>query len=192
MYSKTRMKPLTSPYEDFMNVTSLITLRPALLTERELIYHWLTGSDLTREMMGSPMYPERPVPSFKEYCLEYGPELFVGSDKAAGRVYMIELLGKPIGQANYQVLAPEIAELDIWLAGAEYTGWGYGSAALQILTSHAREAGANHCVVRPSSRNPRAIRTYTKAGFSPTEDTTLLAQLPPARYEDAVTMIYQR
>lgn len=186
------MKPPESPYEAAMNVTGLITLRPALLNERELIFHWLTDSDLTPEMMGPPSFPERPVPSFKEFCLEYGPEFFIGSDKEAGRVYMIELLGKPIGQANYLVVAPGIAQLDIWLAGSEYTGWGYGSAALQILMQDAREAGASHCVVRPSARNPRGIRTYTKAGFKPTTDAELLSQLPPARYEDAVTMLFQR
>jgi RimJ/RimL family protein N-acetyltransferase len=188
------MKPPGSLYSESMNAASLITLRPALMNERELIYHWLTGSDLAPEMVGPPQYPEIPVPSFKEYCLEFGPEFFMGTDtdKEGGRVFMIELLGKPIGQCNYRVVAPGIAHLDIWLAGAEYTGWGYGSAALRLLIDYARAQGAEHCIVRPSARNLRAIRTYTKAGFRPGADAEFLSQLPAPEYGDAVTMVYKR
>lgn len=189
------MKPPGSAY-DFaytvtMNAVSLITLRPAMLKERELIYHWLTASDLTPDLMGPPHFPEVPVPSYKDFCQEFGPELFMGADKAAGRVFMIELLGKPIGQTSYHVFAEGAAVLDICLAGSEFTGWGYGSCALQLLIQQLRETGITQCLVQPSARNLRAQRTYTKAGFVEVEASTY-PDLPPSRYQDAVLMIYRR
>lgn len=188
------MKPPVSPYAlaAAMNVASLITLRPAMLKERELIYHWLTASNLTADLMGPPHFPEVPVPTYKEFCLEFGPELFMGADKAAGRVYMIELLGKPIGQTHYNVVAEGAATVDICLADSEYTGWGYGSTALRLLIAHLREDGISQCLARPSARNLRALRTYTKAGFVPMAESADLPELPPAKYADAVRLIHRR
>ena len=39
-----------------------VTLRRARDTDRARIYEWHIGSDLTVNLMGSPMFPDRPIP----------------------------------------------------------------------------------------------------------------------------------
>jgi RimJ/RimL family protein N-acetyltransferase len=102
--------------------------------------------------------------------------------------------GEPVGQINYEMREgpPRLAELDIWLRSLADTGHGYGSDALVTLTDHLqRTLGVDTFLIRPSARNPRAVRAYQKAGFVIRPMTTQ-AQIDAhgaGDYDDTVVLI---
>lgn len=146
----------------------LVTLRPALESDRRAIYEWLAESDLTPSMMGPPLYPEALPPTWEEFCDDYGPHFFDGTTPERARSWVIEVGGEALGQVNYEVEpARRYVELDIWLRSQADCSHGYGSDALIALTRHLRDTiGVHEFVIRPSLRNPRAVRAYQKAGFA--------------------------
>ncbi|HET6351845.1 MAG TPA: GNAT family N-acetyltransferase [Coriobacteriia bacterium] len=147
---------------------TLVTLRPSRETDRRAVFEWLAESDATSAMLGPPLFPEVPAPTWDEFNADYTPNLFDGSTPEVEASYIIEVAGEGIGQINYEVLdTPQrVAELDIWLRSLDDTGQGYGSDALLTLVGHIRRSlGVTTFLIRPSARNPRAIRAYEKAGF---------------------------
>lgn len=147
---------------------SIVWLRPARLSDRRAVYSWLAQSDVTASMMGPPTYPESPPPTWEEFCVDYGPRFFDGSTPEVEASYVIEVSGEPVGHVNYEVRDSPArhAELDIWLRSEADTGHGYGPDALAALTAHLHATrGIDTFLIRPSARNPRAIRAYQKAGF---------------------------
>jgi len=137
--------------------------------DRRAVYQWLAQSDLTPSMMGLPDFPDSPVPTWEEFCGDYGPHFFDGSRPEVGRSFLIEVAGEAVGHVNYDGLdsGRGIAELDIWLRSSADCGLGYGPEALRALTRSLHEAfGITEFILRPSRRNVRAIHAYTKAGFS--------------------------
>jgi diamine N-acetyltransferase len=168
-----------------------ITLRPATMEDRRPIYEWMANSDATAAMMGPPLFPETPIPTWEEFLDDYEEYFFDGSRPEQGRCFVIEVEGERVGQTNYYALSPGVVELDIWLVSEGVTGRGYGTDALVTLCRHLHEAlGTTEFVIRPSARNPRAVRAYEKAGFERTgmslEEHTRAWGEPD--YDDAVPM----
>lgn len=148
-----------------------ISLRPATLADRQVIYNWLAHSDLTSLMLGEPHYPENPVPTWDEFIEDYETHFFDGSQTDQGMSFIIALEGKPIGHINYNTIIADTVELDIWLCSSKYTGKGYGVDALITLSRHLNKTmGCNRCIIAPSVRNINAVRAYEKAGFSASKD----------------------
>ena len=48
-----------------------VTLRRARDTDRARIYEWHIGSDLTANLMGPPMFPDRPIPSPEQFSSQF-------------------------------------------------------------------------------------------------------------------------
>jgi RimJ/RimL family protein N-acetyltransferase len=173
---------------------SLVTLRPARESDRRAVYQWLAESDVTRSMMGPPLFPDSPVPTWDEFCADYAPHFFDGTRPMVGASFVIEVEGDALGQINYEMnaLARDTAELDIWLRSEDVTGRGYGADALVTLTRHLQETmGVTEFVIRPSRRNPRAIRAYEKAGFveQPITNDEQTAIYGPGDYADNVLLL---
>ena len=194
---------VTIPLQNTMGSISLesgcilvdkVVLRPSALEDRQMIFEWLAHSDITSSMIGPPTFPDQPIPSWAEFLADYEDYYFDGSAPEQGRSFVIMVDGEPVGQINYGEIDGERrrTELDIWLKSGRHTGKGFGSAALKALTSLLRrEFGVAEFVIRPSTRNPRAIRAYEKAGFrrieiSPEEAT---ARYGPGDYTDDTVMI---
>lgn len=172
---------------------TIVVLRPADESDRRAIYEWLAESDVTPSMMGLPLFPDTPPPTWEDFCRDYGPRFFDGTMPEVERSYIIEVEGEPVGHVNYEVIDPVrgLAELDIWLRSEDDTGRGYGPDTLDALTRHLCQAfGITEFIIRPSRRNKRAIRAYIKAGFTPlsltNEQQTEL--YGPGDYDDTVAM----
>jgi diamine N-acetyltransferase len=147
-------------------------------------------------MLGPPTFPETPPPTWEQFVADFGPHFFDGSRPEVEASYIIETDGEAVGQVNYEIgetpAAGRFAELDIWLRAEADTGRGYGSQALDLLVRRLAERFALRTfVIRPSERNPRAIRAYEKAGFvrrpMPAEEQA--ARFGPGDYPDTVVMI---
>ncbi len=106
-----------------------ISLRPAVESDRRQVYEWLARSDVTPSMMGSPNYPDHPVPSWEEFCADYLPHYFDDSGPLSGRCFIIVADGRDVGVVCYNTIEERgrFTELDIWLGAEAYCGKGYGS-----------------------------------------------------------------
>jgi RimJ/RimL family protein N-acetyltransferase len=145
-----------------------VILRPAKSSDSRSIYEWLAHSDLTSSMLGPPLFPEVPAPTWEQFCAEYPPHFFDGSRSDVGRSFIIEVNGFPVGHINYDGLdsVRRCAELDIWLRSSECCGKGYGSDAIDTLVIFLQEKyQVKKFILRPSQRNTRAIKSYKRAGF---------------------------
>lgn len=173
---------------------TMVTLRPSRESDRRDVFEWLAGSDATPSMLGPPLFPEVPAPTWDEFNSDYTPNFFDQSTPQLESSYIIELAGEPIGQINYEIReTPErLAELDIWLRSLNDTGHGYGTDALVTLTDHiCRTLGVRTFLIRPSARNPRAMRAYHKAGFDavPMSAEEQADRFGAGDYTDTVVMI---
>jgi RimJ/RimL family protein N-acetyltransferase len=145
-------------------------------------------------MMGPPFFPEMPAPTWDEFTHDYGPNFFDGSTLEVESSYIIEVAGESLGQVNYEIRdnPARHAELDIWLRSLADTGHGYGPDALIVLTDHLfRTLCVDAFLIRPSARNPRAIRAYQKAGFVvvPMSAQQQADTYGVGDYEDTVVMV---
>jgi RimJ/RimL family protein N-acetyltransferase len=151
-------------------------------------------SDLTSSMMGPPDFIEAPVPTWEEFCDDYLPHFFDGSQPGVGRSYIIEHEGRAVGHVSYSrmdELPGPCAELDIWMRDSTCCGHGWGSVALDMLARQLHEVfGVRELVLRPSARNVRAIRSYEKAGFVRLDlsQDEQAHRYNPGEYHDTVTM----
>lgn len=173
---------------------TVVALRPTRDSERREIFEWLAESDATSAMLGPPLFPELPAPTWDEFNADYTPNFFDSSTPEVEASFVIEVAGERVGQVNYEVLqTPEaVAELDIWLRSLADTGHGYGPDALVALMTHLSSTlGIRRFLIRPSARNLRAIRAYEKAGFVQTpmsqEQQALL--YGAGDYTDTVVML---
>jgi len=175
---------------------NLVTLQPATLDDRRLIYDWAAHSDATRAMMGPPIYPEKPIPTWEEFCADHKPHFFDGSAPHLGRCFLIVVNNEPVGQVYYNDIEElehgKRTELDIWMRSEQDCGQGFGSDALLTLCEYlTREFGVQEFMMQPSARNPRAIRAYEKIGFVrlPLTVEEAQAQWGPNDYFDSVYMV---
>jgi RimJ/RimL family protein N-acetyltransferase len=163
-------------------------------SDRLDVFRWLTASDSTSAMLGLPLYPEQPAPTWDEFNADYGPIFFDGSAPEIACSYIVEVAGEPVGQINYEMREgpARLAELDIWLRSLADTGHGYGSDALVTLTDHLqRTLGVDTFLIRPSARNPRAVRAYQKAGFviQPMTTQRQIDAYGAGDYDDTVVLV---
>ena len=173
-----------------------VRLRPARESDRRDIYTWLAESDVTPSMLGPPHFPQAPPPTWEAFCADYGPGFFDGRAPEREASYIIEVGGEALGQVNYEVrdTPDRLAELDIWLRSEADTGHGYGPDALTAMVAHLQAAlGIHRFLLRPSARNPRAVRAYQKAGFEivPMSARRQVEVYGPGDYEDTLIMIRQ-
>jgi RimJ/RimL family protein N-acetyltransferase len=148
---------------------TLVSLRASRESDRRAVFEWLVESDVTPSMMGPPVFPEVQPPTWDRFCDDYDSRFFDGSSPETVGSFVIEAAGQAVGQVNYEVTDPlrGHVELDIWLRSESDCGHGYGPDALSTLTRHLRDSiRATEFIIRPSRRNPRAIRAYQKAGFA--------------------------
>jgi RimJ/RimL family protein N-acetyltransferase len=146
----------------------LVILQPATPDDARPIYEWLVSSDLTSSMMGPPLFPEVPLPTWAQFCADYAPHFFDGLKPHIAQSFMIVAAGQSIGHINYDGLdaTHRQTELDIWLRSFHHCNKGLGSDAIDVLVRYLNDKySVQEFVLRPSRRNPRAIRSYERAGF---------------------------
>jgi RimJ/RimL family protein N-acetyltransferase len=169
----------------------LVTLRPGRPEDKRAIFEWLALSDVTPSMMGPPLFPDNPPPSWEEFRDDYKEHYFDGSEPEQGRIYVIEAGDRAVGAISYSPGGAGDAgfELDIWMRAEEECGKGYGPDALLSLCRHLESVfGPRELVIRPSARNRRAVAAYEKAGFSPVAPGEE-EMYGPGEYTDAVTLV---
>lgn len=173
-----------------------VALRFATKQDRRAIYEWMGQSELTPFMMGPPLFPDAPIPTWEQFLADYVDDYFDGARPEVGQSFLIEAEGEAVGHVSYSVvdLDRKLAELDVWLSCEKVCGHGYGVDALEALIGYLHGTlGLTDFILRPSARNPRAIRAYGKAGFrvlpmTYAEQTSLYG---PGDYQDAV-VLYRR
>ena len=52
-----------------------VVLRPSTEQDKLTIYEWLTKSDIAASMMGPPQFPDHLIPTWEEFCSDYGMTL---------------------------------------------------------------------------------------------------------------------
>lgn len=170
-----------------------VTIRPATLADRRAVYEWMVHSDVSASMMGPPRFPDAPIPTWEQFCADYVPYYFEGTNERFGRSFLIEAAGKDVGHISYSHVesAPDCIELDIWMRSHADCGRGVGSTAIDLLCErlHA-DLGATRFIMRPSARNIRAIRAYRRAGFEvwPMTPQDRDAAFGPGDYDDTVVL----
>jgi len=150
---------------------TFVTLRPATLKDRRMIYEWLAHSDVTPSMIGPPTYPDHAIPTWEEFCDDYLLHYFSDDCPELGRCFVIMANNNIVGQVNYNRIDnfAKWTELDIWMCSEENCGKGFGPDALKTLCEYLfANLDVLEFFIQPSSRNRRAIRAYEKAGFQKT------------------------
>ncbi|HTN48190.1 MAG TPA: GNAT family N-acetyltransferase [Burkholderiaceae bacterium] len=172
-----------------------VTLRRARDTDRARIYEWLIGSDLTVNLMGPPMFPDRPIPSPEQFAQAYPAHFYDGTRPYAGRMYIIGVAGDELGCISHGPIdvLNDVVELDIWLAERRVAGHGYGSEALVTLCDWLQvNFGVNRFLARPSRRNVKALRAMRRAGFRETDlpapEVVAKLELPAGQYGDEMLL----
>ncbi len=143
-----------------------ISLRPLTVKERPLFFRWATQSAATPFWYGE-LYGDE-VPDYPDFKHDWQKHYFDGSAPRKGRCFAILLMGKPIGEINYNEFhsLDRSVELDIIIADEINMGKGYGSDAIHTLVQYLfTEMDIDICRIEVVTRNPRAIRAYEKAGF---------------------------
>jgi len=149
-----------------------IQIKPATLNDKRKVFDWLTNSNLTKEMMGLPNFPDAKIPTWNEFDTDYLDHYFDGSAPLKGRCFIIVEEGNEVGQINYNAIDNETnsTDLDIWLSDKKFTGRGIGTEAILLLCNFLyAEFGCKQIVMSPSKRNKNAIKSYEKAGFKMTD-----------------------
>ncbi len=146
-----------------------VTLRKARLSDKRRIFEWLSNSNLTKSMMGPPLYPELKPPNWNEFKKDYTNDFFKDKRGNTGRCFIIETNGIEVGTIGYDLInrKRKWVILDIWLKDEKYCGHGYGTDALIALCLFLNMTeNILYFYISPSSRNKRAIKSYKKAGFN--------------------------
>jgi len=142
-------------------------LRPMTADEISVFYKWATQSEATPFW-----YEDGHIPTYEEFIQDWGRYYFDGSEPEKGRCFIILVGDRAIGQINYNQINREnnSVELDIIIADDADKNKGYGTDALKTLTRYLfQNMNVHLCWIEPITRNPRAIRTYEKAGFKTTK-----------------------
>ena len=180
---------LMETYFAVMSLEPQIVLRQASLSDRPEIYEWMAKSDITKFMMGPPDYPDVPIPTWEEFVDDYDDDYFSKDSPEDGKSFIIWFGEEKIGQVNYNEIGyygRNCVELDIWLAGSQFTGQGYGVQAINEMCSYCHgQFGCDSFILAPSLRNESAIKAYEKAGFTVMEEWPEGFQ---ADYDDTVVM----
>ena len=148
-----------------------VTLRPATLDDKRMIYDWAHRSDIAHQLH---LPPDDHLCTWEEWCEDWQPHYFDDSAPELGRFFVIMVEGCPVGAVAHNCIDGELrtTELDIWMSCEANCGKGYGPDALGALCDHlSRTRAVSEFWLQPSARNPRAVRAYEKAGFKRRELT---------------------
>lgn len=148
----------------------MIYLKEASLEDREKVYEWLYFSDFSPFLNELQGYSSGNIPPFSEFEKDYEDFFFNDLNPGKGRAYLIiqkDDHEEEIGFISYTALGlvENTAELDIWLKSLDYTGKGYGTSALKILSQKLLKNGFETLIIRPCAKNIRAVKSYKKIGF---------------------------
>ncbi|MCL2706679.1 MAG: GNAT family N-acetyltransferase [Dehalococcoidia bacterium] len=155
---------------------NIIELIPVTPRDKQNIYNWCFHSETTKSHSGLPDYPEAPIASPEEFFAKkggYEDYYFTGERPQDGRGYLITNGGEPVGFVSYASfhLNQGVAELDIWMNSEANCGKGFGTDALVALSEYLRQTLGKHTLImRPSTKNERAVRSYNKAGFTVSDE----------------------
>lgn len=166
-----------------------IKLRPATPQDKRKVFDWLTNSNLTKEMMGLPNFPDSKIPTWDEFDNDYLDHYFDASPPLKGRCFIISEKENEVGQINYNAIdkVKKCTDLDIWLSDIKYTGRGIGTEAILLLCQYLNERfDCEQFIMSPSKRNKNAIKSYQKAGFVMTDIELDESEMD---YDDNVVMI---
>lgn len=168
-----------------------VTIRPSTIKEKKKIFNWLTNSNVTKEMLGPPKFPDNPVPTWEEFDEDYLDYYFDGTNPKAGRCFIILSNQIEVGQINYNPIneKTKTTEIDIWLSDKKFMGKGIGTTAIKLLSHHLfKNLGCKKIIIQPSARNINAIKAYKKAGFI---EQTQIPKGFELDYYDSVFMILE-
>ncbi|MEM7654822.1 MAG: GNAT family N-acetyltransferase [Bacteroidota bacterium] len=147
-------------------VGQMVALRPLRIEERLTFFRWATKSDATPHWYGD-WYGEE-IPTYVVFKLDWPDHYFFDHQLHLGRCFGIEREGKLIGEINYNEVDPQerSVNLDILIAKQIDMGKGFGTEAIQLLTSYLFENLAIQvCNIEVIAHNLRAIRAHRKAGY---------------------------
>jgi len=149
-----------------------IRLERPSLDDRPMVYRWMTAPGIVERMMGPPTFPEMPVPDYATFLADHEDHLWTHDTPEQGRLFLIEAGDERVGCIihNDLVVAADgkrACEIDLWLAGPEHVGRGYGRKAIvAICEIIAGELDVELAFLQPSARNPIACAAYAGAGFA--------------------------
>lgn len=172
-----------------------VSLRRARLVERPRMHEWLINSDLSPNMLGGTLYPDRPSPPLVLFAEKFADHYFTGLRPYSGRSFIIEADGVDVGCVSHGPidLVNDVTELDLWLAERRVAGRGLGSEALIVLADWLQARyGVNRFLIRPSRRNVKALRALRRAGFRetdlPASEVIEKLALPAGDYDDEILL----
>jgi RimJ/RimL family protein N-acetyltransferase len=142
-----------------------VTLIPIKAVEKEEFYR------LATESYGSKFWyddEKKTRLTKEEFFKDWHDGYFDLNSPEKGQCFWIVVGGEKIGQINYNKIDLENkkTDLDIIIGAEDRMRKGYGSDALRALINYLFENfNINKIGTGARANNPRAIRTYEKAGF---------------------------
>ena len=113
-----------------------VVLRKSTESDKRNVFEWLTHSDVTPSMMGPPLFPDHPIPTWEEFCQDFLSHYFNDLKPEDGRCFIIVVDGIDIGAICYNALRSISTDIDIWLRSEADCGKGIGSDAIKTLTDY--------------------------------------------------------
>jgi RimJ/RimL family protein N-acetyltransferase len=154
-------------------------------------YRWLVESDLTAMSMGPQWFTDRPIPTLEQFQQRYPAFYFDGTCPFEGRALVLKAGAVDMGILVWHRvdLMRDLVELELWLAGSEFSRKGVAAEALELVCTWLQNNyGVNRFLLRPSRRNVRGLRCARRAGFRETdfEPADVLGRLglDPSPYRD--------
>ncbi len=149
----------------------------------DIVFHPVTANDLPTlaEWIGQPHWQQW----WGEPKAEVGMIRDMVEGRDTTRPFLFHIDGEPRGYIQYwhigdhqtpkyaddnpwlSELAPETIGIDLSIADANQLSKGIGSAVLRRFAQQLAEEGYRKIIIDPDRDNARAIRAYSKAGFTP-------------------------
>jgi RimJ/RimL family protein N-acetyltransferase len=111
----------------------------------------------------------------------------------AGKVFVIEHEGRPIGSANYRDMVPKARSCEVGIGIGESALWsrGLGRDALRLLVQHlVDDLGVHRVSLHVLAFNDRAIASYKACGFEVEGIERDAVMTDRGQYADDVVMAY--
>ena len=137
-----------------------VTLRPMTHADAPHLVRWGNDADFAWNQWG-----RNPGRFGDDAKARQWMDFFAGR---AGKVFVIEHAGRPIGQVNYRDLQPKGRSAEVGIGIGERSLWskGLGREALGLLVRHlVEDLGCHRVSLHVLSYNDRAISSYKAAGF---------------------------
>lgn len=143
---------------------SSITLKPMKPLEIKLLHKWLKDPEVNHYWYGKDKTPV----TLRELKKDWKSCYFTNKHPEKGRCFLIQVKNKPIGMIAYNKInkTTKSAEIDILIGDKNYWNKGYGTKAIKLFIPFVFKKLKLHRVwICSKADNPRAIKTYLKAGF---------------------------